>query len=233
MKQTALVLSQFLTGGGARKLVGRSSNSVRTPLMREKTTLTRERFTPSPDDAKNLLLMSQLPPELTISSPGLSQMGESKVGSFSQFSGLPSNPLATVPSPLGRTFSDSHTKLRQNDSFTRRKLESEDSSYNSDHDNLAATLSFNPSNPLSHHQLSKSHDDVSRTHLDCDFDMKTLVQDPQYFSKVTLIGFPILHTLIIYLHTGRIRTETWISRKIDPESFDKGWDVRVPGTELK
>ena len=162
MQQTALVLSQFLTGGGARKLVGRSTNSVRTPLMREKTTPTRERFTPSPDDAKNLLLMSQLPPELTISSPGLSQMGESKVGSFSQFSGLPSNPLKH--SPLGRTVSDSHTKLRQNDSFTRRKLESEDSSYDSDHENLAATLSFDPSNPLSHHQLSKSHDDVSRTH---------------------------------------------------------------------
>lgn len=263
VQQTALVLSQFLTGGGARKLVGRSSNIVRTPLMREKTTPTRERFTPSPSDAKNLLLMSQLPPELTISSPGLSQMGESKVGSFSQFSGLPSNPLKH--SPLGRTVSDSHTKLRQNDSFTRRKLESEDSSYDSDHENLAATLSFDPSNPLSHHQLSKSHDDVSRTHsetlaqefaeyvsvrpsyapiynfmsstnqqpkhdlseitnssenlnirssgnsrdtspvlserlesvqetpLDCDFDLKTLVQDPQYFSKVEFalkLGYP-------------------------------------------
>lgn len=262
--QTRIILGQFLAGGGgARKLVGRSSNPGRATLIKEKTTPTRERFTPSPDDAKNLLLMSQLPPELTISSPGLTQMGESKAGSFSQFSGLPSNPLHH--SPLGRTVSDSHTKLRQNDSFTRRKLESEDSSYDSDHENLASTLSFDHSNPLSQHPLSKSHDDVSRTHsetlaqefaeyvsvrpsyapiynfipstnpqqkldlsevtnsseilnvhssgnsrdtspvlsdrlesvqetpLDCDVDLKTLVQDPQYFSKVEFalkLGYP-------------------------------------------
>jgi ribonuclease ZC3H12 len=272
VQQTAIVLSQFLTGGGARKLVGRSS--VRPALMREKATPTRERFTPSPDDAKNLLLMSQLPPELTISSPGLSQMGETK-GSFSQFSGLPSNPLKH--SPLGRTVSDSHTKLRQNDSFTRRKLESEDSSYDSDHENLAATLSFDTSNPLSHHQISKSHDDVSRTHsetlaqefaeyvsvrpsyapiynftsstnqqpkldlseitnssenlnirssgnsrdtspvlserlesvqetpLDCDFDLKTLEQDPQYFSKVEFalkLGYPVKLTQKALIKVG-------------------------------
>jgi len=256
VQQTAMVLSQFHTGGGARKLVGRSSNSVRAPLMREKTTPTRERFTPSPDDAKNLLLKAQLPPELSLGEvvPGLSQMGENKVGSFSQFSGLPS-PLGRQP--IGRTLSDnSHPKLRQNDSFTRRKLESEDSSYDSDHENLAGTLSFDP--PI----LSKSHDDVSRTNsetlaqefaeyvsvrqtyppiynfipanqqpkldlseitnssetnrssgnsrdtspvlserlesvketpLDCDFDLKALVQDPQYCSKVEFalkLGYP-------------------------------------------
>ena len=46
--------------------------------------------------------------------------------------------------------SDSQTKLR-------RKLESEDSSYDSDHEGLVATLSN------FHQQLSRSHDDISRT----------------------------------------------------------------------
>jgi len=267
--QTALVLSQFLAGGGARKLVGRSS--VRPPLIREKTTPTRERFTPSPDDAKNLLLMSQLPPELTISSPGLSQLGENK-GSFSQFSGLPSNPLKHKHSPLGRTVSDSHTKIRQNDNFTRRKLESEDSSYDSDHENLANTLSFDASKVT-----SKSHDDISRTYsetlaqefaeyvsvrpsyaplytfmsptsqqpkldlseitnssenlnirssgnsrdtspvlserlesvqetpLDCDLDLKTLEQDPQYLAKVEFalkLGYPVKLTQKALIKVG-------------------------------
>ena len=166
--QTAVVLGKFLAGSNsARKLVGRSNNNSgrNSSSMKEKTTPGRDRMSPSSSDAKNLLLMSQLPPELTISSPGLTQIGENNAGggSFSQFSGLPSNPLKH--SPLGRTVSDSHTKIRQNESFTRRKLESEDSSYDSDHENLAATFSFDTSNlSLSHHQLSKSHDDVSRSH---------------------------------------------------------------------
>ena len=50
---------------------------------------------------------------------------------------------------LGRTVSDSQTKLR-------RKLESEDSSYDSDHEGLVASLS-------NFHPLSRSHDDISRT----------------------------------------------------------------------
>ena len=80
---------------------------------------------PSHAAATSLLLTSSLPPELTISSPGR-HLG------------------------LGRTVSDSQTKLR-------RKLESEDSSYDSDHEGLVATLSH----PF--HPLSRSHDDISRT----------------------------------------------------------------------
>ena len=42
--------------------------------------------------------------------------------------------------------------------MSRRKLESEDSSYDSDHEALTASLSAERA------QLSKSHDDVSRTY---------------------------------------------------------------------
>ena len=48
--------------------------------------------------------------------------------------------------------------------LTRRKLESEDSSYDSDHEYLAGTLSgeHNRHSHLSH--VSKSHDDVTRSY---------------------------------------------------------------------
>jgi hypothetical protein len=108
---------------------------------------------------------------------------------------------------LGRTVSDSQTKLR-------RKLESEDSSYDSDHEGLVATLSH------PYHPLSRSHDDISRTPSetlaqeyadyvslqpavrdpspvqdarlasvretpsDCMTDLRSLVATPQYTAKV-------------------------------------------------
>ena len=80
---------------------------------------------PSHTTATSLLLTSTLPPELT-------------VGHLGQHISL------------GRTVSDSQTKLR-------RKLESEDSSYDSDHEGLIASLSH------PYHGLSRSHDDISRT----------------------------------------------------------------------
>ena len=113
--QTAVVLSQYLNlmPSGPRKLIGRSSHAP--------SQLT--------DEAKNLLLMSALPPELTISSH----------------------------SPLGRTVSD----IPNTQAATRRKLESEDSSYDSDHENINSSTNVRP--PLSN-SMSKSHDDVSRTY---------------------------------------------------------------------
>ena len=35
------------------------------------------------------------------------------------------------------------------------------------------------------------------------------------------------------MNAGRICTETWISSKIDPESFDKGWNFRGAGKNRK
>ena len=102
--------------GGPRKLIERSSNAP-DPLTANNNI----------DEAKNLLLMSVLPPELTISH-----------------------------NPLGRTVSDIPTSQ----ALTRRKLESEDSSYDSDHENMTSS-NVRPS--LSN-SMSKSHDDVSRTY---------------------------------------------------------------------
>ena len=113
VRQTAVVLSQYLN------LMARGPTSSNPPPPNTNI-----------DEAKNLLLMSSLPPELTISSHN----------------------------PLGRTVSDSRT---------RRKLESEDSSYDSDHENINSGLSLESSSnarlSLSN-SLSKSHDDVSRTY---------------------------------------------------------------------
>ena len=77
------------------------------------------------DEAKNLLLMTALPPELTISS---------------------------------------HSTT---DSRSRRKLESEDSSYDSDHENINFGLGMDPSSGVRRslsNSMSKSHDDISRTY---------------------------------------------------------------------
>ena len=106
--------------------------------------------------------MSQLPPGLSISG------GRGLGSGLAQFPGL-------GHSPLGRTVSDSLTKLGPAStdlaasssgdplaSLSRRKLESEDSSYDSDHEALTGSLSQEL--PLSvGAQLSKSHEDVSRT----------------------------------------------------------------------
>ena len=120
------------------------------------------------DEAKNLLLMSQLPPELSISSHAA---GSTRVTRGMGGSGQYTSPGHTS---LGRTLSDSHshvTKLRNKSeenmtvsNLTRRKLESEDSSYDSDHEYLAGTLSaeHNRHSHLSH--VSKSHDDVTRSY---------------------------------------------------------------------
>jgi hypothetical protein len=136
VRQTGLLLSQYAAsaaGGQARKLVGRT-------------------FTHKPEtglniaDAKNLLLTSQLPPELTISSPGLSTNGGvGSGGGYSQFSGLGHSPVCRVVSDGGQR------ERAASFNRSRRKLESEDSSYDSDHDH-----------PL-YQSLSRSHDDVSRT----------------------------------------------------------------------
>ena len=120
VQQTGAVLTQHVAvGGGGRKVVGRSHLANSMSLCRPPP--------PSQAVATSLLLTASLPPELTISSPGLARHRG-----------------------LGRTVSDSQTKLR-------RKLESEDSSYDSDHEGLVATLSH----PF--HSLSRSHDDISRT----------------------------------------------------------------------
>ena len=103
--------------GGSRKLIERSSNAP-PDLLTANTNI---------DEAKNLLLMSALPPELTISH-----------------------------NPLGRTVSDSPASQ----ATTRRKLESEDSSYDSDHENMTTS---NVRQSLSN-SMSKSHEDVSRTY---------------------------------------------------------------------
>ena len=169
------------------------------------------------------LLMSQLPPELTVSSV----WGETRSSQFSQFSGLPTCPLgpptslhsplgpptslhsplgptASCHSPLGRTLSDSHTmRLAEKTSLnhhhnnnnnnnnnsmnnnnhntlselclTRRKLEPEDSSYDSDQEGLAAS-----GRSLAQHgsllysssvSSARSHEDVSRS------DSETLGQE--------------------------------------------------------
>ena len=128
------------------------------------------------EDAKHLLLMSQLPPGLSISG------GRGLGSGLAQFPGL-------GHSPLGRTVSDSLTKLGPASSdlaasssgdplasLSRRKLESEDSSYDSDHEALTGSLSQEL--PLSvGAQLSKSHEDVSRTFSE------TLAQVGRYFSN--------------------------------------------------
>ena len=107
--------------------------------------------------------MSHLPPELSISSHHYAAQQGGGGRGFSQFSGL-------QHSPLGRTVSDSHTKIRNSSetsgsSLTRRKLESEDSSYDSDHECLAGTMSVSLEPlSLSSSQMSKSHDDVTRTY---------------------------------------------------------------------
>ena len=127
------------------------------------------------EDAKHLLLMSQLPPGLSISG------GRGLGSGLAQFPGL-------GHSPLGRTVSDSLTKLSPASSdlaasssgdplasLSRRKLESEDSSYDSDHEALTGSLSQEL--PLSvGAQLSKSHEDVSRTFSE------TLAQVGRYVS---------------------------------------------------
>ena len=87
--------------------------------------------------ATSLLLTSSLPPELTVIIKKINTVVHSPPPQVGQHIGL------------GRTVSDSQTKLR-------RKLESEDSSYDSDHEGLVATLS-------NFHPLSRSHDDISRT----------------------------------------------------------------------
>ena len=117
VRQTAVVLGQYLN---LRPAESTKLNTSSTPLSSNT----------NPDEAKNLLLMSALPPELTISSH---------------------NPLSTTVS----------------DSRTRRKLESEDSSYDSDHENINFGLGTDPSinvrRSLSN-SMSKSHDDISRTY---------------------------------------------------------------------
>jgi len=171
VQQTAGVLSQFVQSeSSSRKLVGRSGAK------------TERGGNTSQTDATNMLVMSQLPPELTISRSGVSQIQENNFcgdnSSGGQYAGLSSNPLVQQQhSPLGRTVSDGmgqschwHESL----SKTRRKLESEDSSYDSDHEALAMTFSQGESriiqNPVGtqHPQinqrcLSRSHDDISRT----------------------------------------------------------------------
>merc|ERR1719458_2409722 len=128
VKQTAAVLSQLVALTGGRKVVGRSSNQLSSSnnIQHLSCSTGALQLTRAPPplhlaSATSLLLTSSLPPELTVGQ---------HIG-------------------LGRTVSDSQTKLR-------RKLESEDSSYDSDHEGLVATLS-------NFHQLSRSHDDISRT----------------------------------------------------------------------
>ena len=153
VQQTASVLNQYLLTSvtGPRRLVGRSLYTLNTINNTHQ----------SLDQAKNLLLMSQLPPELSISSGrGL--------GAGGQFSGLGHLGHGAGHSPLGRTVSDSHTKLLHSTDLvtstglTRRKLENEDSSYDSDHEQLTGTLSVE-TRDLGH-LATQSHDDVSRTH---------------------------------------------------------------------
>ena len=156
--QTASILSQCLVtsatpGAAPRKLVGRSLhtlNSLNNPASAAHT-----QPHSSLEDAKQQLLMSQLPPGLSISGGR----------GLTQFPGL-------GHSPLGRTVSDSLTKLTPASdpassdplaSLSRRKLESEDSSYDSDHEALTGSLSQELPLTLGP-QLSKSHDDVSRTY---------------------------------------------------------------------
>ena len=160
-------------GAAPRKLVGRSLHTLNSLNNPASAGALHTQPHSSLEDAKQLLLMSQLPPGLSISGgrPGLSQ-----------FPGL-------GHSPLGRTVSDSLTKLGPAStdlaasssgdplaSLSRRKLESEDSSYDSDHEALTGSLSQEL--PLSvGAQLSKSHEDVSRTFSE------TLAQVGRYFSN--------------------------------------------------
>jgi len=165
VRQTGLLLSQHAAAsvkGQSRKVVGRTLTTTNAQMAARDIA-----------DAKNLLLTSQLPPELTISTPGLSSKNgsegwsvtQSNSSCYSQFSGLPDVPL--THSPLSRAVSDGSTRLGQREkaaNFTesRRKLESEDSSYDSDHEQVTATRSLDHSQPL-YRSLSKSHDDISRT----------------------------------------------------------------------
>ena len=138
VRQTGLLLSQVAAasvrsdrGVGARKLVGRSFTPGCSVSSGSSINIA---------DAKNLLLTAQLPPELTISSPGLASANGTGYG---RFSGL------THHSPLGRAISDGvpaggnqgapGQRERANSFKSRRKLESEDSSYDSDHENIAST----------------------------------------------------------------------------------------------
>ena len=146
-------------GAAPRKLVGRSLHTLNSLNNQASSAHTQPHS--SLEDAKHLLLMSQLPPGLSISG------GRGLGSGLAQFPGL-------GHSPLGRTVSDSLTKLGPASSepassagdplasLSRRKLESEDSSYDSDHEALTGSLSQEL--PLSAGpQLSRSHDDVSRT----------------------------------------------------------------------
>jgi len=162
VRQTGLLLSQHAEAsvrGQSRKLVGRSFTR-NTHMARDIA------------DEKNLLLTSQLPPELSISSPGLSTTDGSSLWNvsnsscYSQFSGLPD--VSLNHSPLCRAASDSVTRLGQREKAatfneSRRKLESEDSSYDSDHEQVTATRSLDHQPHPLYRSLSKSHDDISRT----------------------------------------------------------------------
>ena len=117
VRQTAVVLGQYLN---LRPADTSKLNTAPTPGSTNTNT----------DEAKNLLLMSALPPELTISSQ---------------------NPQQSAVS----------------ESRCRRKLESEDSSYDSDHENINLGLGMDPSVSLRRSlssSMSKSHDDISRTY---------------------------------------------------------------------
>jgi len=137
VQQTESILVEYLHSQQAhRRLGGRSL------LMRSVTTLStlNDTHLTSLDEAKHHLLMSQLPPELAISIPGHSAMGHSG------------------HTQLSRTLSDTITgDARSLSNFSRRKLESEDSSYDSDHENILSGPLGNVSN------VSKSHEDVTRS----------------------------------------------------------------------
>ena len=158
-------------GAAPRKLVGRSLHTLNS--LNSPASSAASQPQNSLEDAKHLLLMSQLPPGLSISG-----------GHVAQFPGL-------GHSPLGRTVSDGLNRKSETGSWSlstlspaqdsgegtlaslsRRKLESEDSSYDSDHEALVGQHSTGVQNRLSPSlsslsvgpQLSKSHEDVSRTY---------------------------------------------------------------------
>ena len=155
VQQTESILVEYLHSQQAhRRLGGRSL------LMRSVTTLStlNDTHLTSLGEAKHHLLMSQLPPELAISIPGHSAMGHS---GHTQLSRTLSDTITGDALHLIASTSTYDFYIlgdaRSLSNFSRRKLESEDSSYDSDHENILSGPLGNVSN------VSKSHEDVTRS----------------------------------------------------------------------
>ena len=131
---------------------------------------------------------------LRVQHPSLQRIQED-AGDCFQGQGLLCRAPVVRHSPLGRTVSDSLTKLTPTSdpassdplaSLSRRKLESEDSSYDSDHEALTGSLSQELPLTLGP-QLSRSHDDVSRTYSETLAQVRFLrrrIRKDAYFSHV-------------------------------------------------